>query len=54
MKDEPCPVCGCTEWYADYDRVEDGEMRVDRCERCGWPPPYPATVEEWRKRQGIS
>ncbi len=51
---EPCPVCGCTEWSIDYDIIGDGEeMRVDRCERCEWPPPYPVTVAEWREKQGI-
>ena len=45
-----CPVCASIEWYIDYDEVEDGEMRVDRCVRCHWPPPYPVRVEEWRSK----
>ena len=51
---EACPVCGCVEWDVDYYRTEDGEMRVDTCSRCGWPPSYPVSVEEWRKKQGIA
>lgn len=45
-----CPVCGSTEWDIDYDRTADGEMRVDRCAECEWPPPGPHTVEEWRAK----
>lgn len=46
---EVCPVCGSTEWDIDYDRTADGERRVDRCARCGWPPPGPVSVEEYRQ-----
>ena len=45
-----CPVCGSTEWGIDYDHIADGEMRVDRCAECEWPPPGPHTVEEWRAK----
>lgn len=49
MNGEPCPVCDSTDWYTDYDFNGEDERRVDRCEQCDWPPPYPVTVEEWRQ-----
>jgi hypothetical protein len=51
---EICPVCGGEEWTPDYDYTDDGEMRVDRCDKCQWPPPYPVTVQEWRRRSFFS
>lgn len=48
-KDERCPSCGVNEWYVDYQRTADGEMRVDHCEACDWPPGTPMSPQEWRK-----
>lgn len=47
---ERCPVCGKKTWVVDYDRIADGEMCVSRCETCGWPPPSPHRVDEWREK----
>ena len=52
MSDEPhiCPVCGSTEWYADYHLTGSGdEMRVDHCETCDWPPGTPMSLDEYRQ-----
>lgn len=49
-----CPVCLYNDWDIDYDYTDDGEMRVDRCGNCGWPPTSPHTVEEWRRQHFIS
>jgi hypothetical protein len=50
VSEHRCPVCGHNEWYIDYD---PNENRVDRCEKCNWPPNSPMSVEEYRGRVGL-
>lgn len=39
-----CAACGSDDLSDDYD----GDLRVTVCNRCGWPPPFPASVDNWR------
>lgn len=53
MNDAPqerCPVCLADAWELDYAYADAGETPVYRCSTCGWPPPSPHTVEEYRTR----
>lgn len=49
-REEPCPVCGATDWGIDYVRTADGERPVPDCNVCHWPGPGPVSVEEHRAR----
>jgi len=48
--EERCPVCYADDWGVDYMRTDDGEMPVPQCEMCGWPPPSPHSVLEYREK----
>jgi len=50
-----CPVCLHTDaWELEYDYTENGDIEQTRCQNCKWPPPYPSTVEQWRRHHFIS
>lgn len=52
--DRECPVCFSRDWEIDYVFTGDDEMRVDTCAVCGWPPPDPQGVKEYRDKWAIA
>lgn len=42
--DHTCNVCG-SEMGVDYQ----GDLKVPACPTCGWPTPFPAAVDNYRR-----
>lgn len=45
-----CPVCYALAWELDYAFNGEDEVPVETCDICGWPPPSPHSVLEWREK----